>query len=199
VSRIEHPTRLTLIQRVQSQDDDAAWNEFVEFYKSYFYVIIRRMNINASDSEDICQQIFLKVWKQIPKFEYDRERSKFRTWLTTLAHGTAVDYIRKKVRDSNKHDKAQNECETIRSFSQPEIDSMAEKEWKIFITNMALENIRKSFSGKAVQVFEMSMNGQSNESIAEELEIKIESVYLLKNRVKKKITDEIKRLREHYE
>ena len=39
-------TRLTLIQRAQNPDDELAWNEFVEVYKNYIYVIIRQMGIN---------------------------------------------------------------------------------------------------------------------------------------------------------
>ena len=45
-------TRYTLLQRAQDQDDSVAWQEFIDFYKNYIYVIIRSMGINHHDCED---------------------------------------------------------------------------------------------------------------------------------------------------
>ena len=61
----------------------------------------------------------------------------------------------------------------------------AEVEWKNFIIETALNNIRKEFSEKTIRVFEMSLADATSLEISEELELTVESVYTLKKKVKK--------------
>ena len=69
------------------------------------------------------------------------------------------------------------------------------KEWEIYITNMALERIKEQFNGNAIEVFKMSLAGIPVDEIAEKLDIKENTTYRLKNRVKSKLIDEIEKLR----
>ena len=74
-----------------------------------------------------------------------------------------------------------------------------EHEWEIHLTNLALENIAPLFTGKAVDAFRMTLAGKSVEEIAKALDLKDNSVYRLKNRVKERLILEIKHLREELE
>ena len=98
-------TRLTLIQRAMNQEDEQAWNEFVEVYKNYIYVIIRKMNVSKDDCDDLLQQVFVKIWKGFEGFEYGKNRSKFRTWLVGVTHRAVIDYFRKENSLAKKQDK----------------------------------------------------------------------------------------------
>ena len=73
---------------------------------------------------------------------------------------------------------------------------MIEAEWENYVANLAFERIHKAFSGKAIQVFEKSLEGKSVEEIAIELDLQEDSVYKLKNRVKRSLQKEINFLRE---
>jgi len=193
-------TRLTLIQRAQDQSDEAAWSEFVEIYKNYIYVIIRQMGINDKDCEDILQQVLLKLWKTLPDFEYGKNKSKFRTWLGTITHSSTMDFFRRQASQDRRIEGATNAQMThLNTINKPEIEEMAEREWRLYITNLAMNNIEQFFSGKAIDVFKMSIKGQSNQQISEDLGVKLETVYILKNRVKKRLTEEIKQLKAQYE
>jgi RNA polymerase sigma-70 factor (ECF subfamily) len=193
-------TRLTLIQRAQNPNDEMAWNEFVEVYKNYIYVVIRQMGIKDKDCEDILQQVLIKLWKKLPDFEYGKNKSKFRTWLGVITHSTTVDFFRKQSSQNRRlEDATREQVAHLNTIDKPEIEEMAEREWRLYITNLAMANIEQFFSGKAIDVFKMSMKGQSNEKISSDLEIKIDTVYILKNRVKKRLTDEIKQLKSLYE
>lgn len=48
----------------------------------------------GDEAEDIAQDTFLKVWKNLEK--YDPNQSQFRTWLMRIARNTVIDYLRKK-------------------------------------------------------------------------------------------------------
>ena len=193
-------TRLTLIQRAQNPDDEVAWNEFVEVYKNYIYVIVRQMGVNDKDCEDILQQILVKLWKRLPTFEYGVNKSKFRTWLGTISHSTVVDFFRKQSSQNKRIEGAAKEqLDHLSTIDKPEIEEMAEREWRVYITNLAMANIEQFFSGKAIEVFKLSIKGKSTQEISEELEIKMDTVYILKNRVKKRLTEEIKQLKVQFE
>ncbi len=45
-------------------------------------------------AEDITQEVFLKAWKNIRR--YDSTLSKFKTWLLRIARNTCIDYLRKR-------------------------------------------------------------------------------------------------------
>ena len=194
-------TRITLIQRAMKQEDEQAWREFVDVYKNFIYVIIRKMRVKEAAREDILQQVLVKIWQKLPAFEYDKNRAKFRTWIGTITRNTVVEYIRKQVSINKKHESAAYEksLSYLNSITQPEIEQLAEHEWKLYLTNLAMAKVKNFFSGKALEAFNMSIEGIPNEEIAEQLDLKISSVYLLKSRVKKRLRDEIKHLRDELE
>lgn len=193
----QYRTRETLISRVQNQHDEKSWDEFVRVYRRYIYAIIRSMNINEHDTEDILQQVLINLWNSLPKMDYSKI-NRFRSWLSTVTKNCVTDFIRKRTRDANRLERAgQDETLTyLSSIRLPDIDNIAEREWEIHLTNLALENIESLFSGKAIETFRLTLKGLSVEQIAEELDLKENSVYRLKNRVKDRLIQEIMHLRE---
>ncbi|MEI6280640.1 MAG: RNA polymerase sigma factor [bacterium] len=49
---------------------------------------------NKNDAKDITQEIFIKVWKNIRRF--DSEKASFKTWIFTIAKNTVTDFSRKR-------------------------------------------------------------------------------------------------------
>ena len=81
----------------------------------------------------------------------------------------------------------------------PEIDTIADREWEIHLTNLAIKKIEPFFSNKAVETLRLSLKGLSVEEIAAKLELKGNSVYRLKSRVKIRLIEELALLREELE
>lgn len=196
----QYKTRATLIQRVQNQHDEKSWEEFVRVYRRYIYAIIRSMNISEHDTEDILQQVLINLWNSLPKMDYEKI-NRFRSWLSTVTKNCVTDFIRKRTRDANRLEKASKDdtLTYLATIRLPEIDAIAEREWEIHLTNMALDNIEPLFSGKAVAAFRLTLQGKSVEQIAAELDLKENSVYRLKNRVKDRLIQEIMQLRSELE
>jgi RNA polymerase sigma-70 factor (ECF subfamily) len=196
----QYQTRATLIQRVQNQQDEQSWEEFVRVYRRYIYAIIRSMNISEHDTEDILQQVLINLWNNLPKMDYGKI-NRFRSWLSTVTKNCVTDFIRKRIREANRLEKASKDdtLTYLKSIRLPEIDNIAEREWEIHLTNMALENIGPLFSGKAVDAFRLTLEGKSVEEIANQLDLKENSVYRLKNRVKERLIQEIRHLRDELE
>lgn len=57
------------------------------------YNFVYRLVGDSKEAEDITQEVFIKVWRNLKK--YDRERN-FKTWLFAIARNTAIDWLKKK-------------------------------------------------------------------------------------------------------
>ena len=63
-------------------DPDAGFRMIVEKFQERTYWQIRRVTKNHNDTEDILQNVFIKVWKSLPDF---REESALYTWIYRIA------------------------------------------------------------------------------------------------------------------
>lgn len=194
-------TRQTLLQRAKDQDDSKAWEELIDFYKNYIYVIIRSMGIHHHDSEDILQKVSLRMWKGLPKYQYTPGKAKFRGWVSTVTKNAVLAFIDKRKKHAEKLERAEKEntLTYLDSIRLPEIELIAEKEWQIFITTLALENISSHFSEAAIEAFKLYTKGLKVREISQELDIKEDSIYKYITRIKKRFINEIKRLKDESE
>lgn len=190
-------TRQTLIQRAKDQNDEAAWNEFISFYKMFIYYLLNRMNVSLNDMDDLVQEILLTLWKKLDS--YKPEKAKFRTWLSTVIRNTTLNYLKHHNSYKNRTEELKSSLEAMNSFSEPEMDKIVEREWKAYLTNMAMERIKKVFSGHALTAFQTGIDGISAEEAAANLGITVDSVYTLRGRVKKRFVREIRFLMDELE
>jgi len=189
-----YKTRETLLFRVKNQRDDKSWNEFVGYYKNYIYIVARNMNLVHHDAEDILQRVLLKLWEKLPEFEYNTQRGSFRSFLCTIIRNMAIDFIKKKSRMLNTIDG--DEKNTLKKYldevSLPEIEKIAEKEWKLFLANTAWEKVEPTLTDKVKNAYMMLLKGKSLDDVASTLDIQKNTVYVYKLRVIEKIQREIK-------
>ncbi|VGO18039.1 RNA polymerase sigma factor [Pontiella sulfatireligans] len=193
-------TRRTLIERVKNQHDDKSWEEFVRVYQDYIYAIIRRMGISEHDADDLLQQVLINLWNNLPKMDYD-DIKRFRSVLSTVTRHRVIDFMRKRGTDANRLERA-GQDETLSylsSITQSEVDAIADREWEIHLTNLAVAKVEPLFSGQAVKAFRLSLKGLSIEEISQELGLQENSVYRLRNRVKVRLIQEIAQLRKELE
>lgn len=81
-----------LVEKSMDGDLDA-FEELVLLFDKKIYNYCLRMTNNRSDAEDLAQEVFLKVYKNLKNFRKD---SKFSTWIYRIAYNTCVDNYRKK-------------------------------------------------------------------------------------------------------
>ncbi len=71
-------------------------NSFEVLFEKYQYLVKNRiMKIigNSPEVEDLVQEIFYKVFKNIGKYNF--KKSKFSTWISTIAHNATIDFLKK--------------------------------------------------------------------------------------------------------
>ena len=101
------------------QNDINAWEKLVKEYESMVYHIAYRMMQNEQEAKDISQEIFVKVYRNLSKFD---EKSAFSTWLYRIAVNTCIDALRQnKTKQTISWDQhiEQNKNETA-TYQTPE-------------------------------------------------------------------------------
>ncbi len=192
-----YSTRYTLLERAKQQSDSAAWEELIAVYRKYIYVIIRSMGISESDTDDVLQQVLVELWKYLPDYNYDPEKAKFRSWVARVTRNQVISFVRRQKSHLAKLDKAQAEAQEnyLSSIRTPEVEEIATKEWELFISNTAMQNVSKHFSAKAIEAFQLFSAGKKVNEISEILEVKADSIYKYISRIKLKLVEEIQTLR----
>ncbi len=74
---------------------DRAFQFIVHRYQEAIYWHIRRLVVSHDDANDIVQEVFIKVWKALPKFRKD---SSLYTWMYRIATNEALSFLKKKKR-----------------------------------------------------------------------------------------------------
>ena len=185
-------TRQTLLKRARDPNDGDAWEEFVLFYKPFISQILHKMNIGFNDFDDLVQDVLLKLWKGLGK--YDEGKSKFRTWLTSVTRNTVISYFRSRNIRPNNHNSEQIDNHTLQASRDSELENIFEEEWRAYLCNLALGKVKKLFTGNAVKAFTLSQKGKSPLEIADQLGLSKESVPVLTSRVRKRFVAELNSL-----
>jgi RNA polymerase sigma-70 factor (ECF subfamily) len=73
--------------------DAHAWQRLVQSQHRKIYSLCYRFTGSCADAEDLTQEVFLKVYRNLGQF--DVERGSFQTWLTTLTRNLLVDHFRR--------------------------------------------------------------------------------------------------------
>jgi len=73
--------------------DQQAWQQLVVSQHRRIYAICYRFTGSPTDAEDLTQEVFLKLYRNLASF--NAERGSFQTWITTLARNLLVDHFRR--------------------------------------------------------------------------------------------------------
>lgn len=88
-----HKTGDVALIKAVTGGDQRAFEQLVVRYQDSVARFIWRLVPSGEDREEVCQDVFIKVYLNLHKFNFD---SKFSTWLYSIAYRTAVSAGRKK-------------------------------------------------------------------------------------------------------
>ncbi len=79
----------------QPESRNVAFNQLVRKYQEKVYWHIRKMVIDHDDADDLTQEVFLKVWKNLSKFRKD---AQLYTWIYRIATNECLTFLSGKKR-----------------------------------------------------------------------------------------------------
>ena len=86
----QHEADAALAERA-ARGDDRAVRWIVDRHLGPITRFAYRMLGDASEAEDIAQEAFLRLWRELPRWE---PRARLTTWLHKVAHNLCVDRLR---------------------------------------------------------------------------------------------------------
>ena len=75
------------------QGDLRSYDALVTRHRGRIFAMIRNMIHQEADAWDLSQEVFIKAWNALPRFE---ARARFSTWLYRIAHNVVYDWTRKR-------------------------------------------------------------------------------------------------------
>src|SRR6185437_858950 len=74
--------------------EESAFGELTARHLKGVYSFVLKFVGGQHEAEDIAQESFLKVWKNLQNFR--PEKSSFKKWLLRIARNSSIDFLRKK-------------------------------------------------------------------------------------------------------
>jgi RNA polymerase sigma factor (sigma-70 family) len=75
-----------------------AFNLLLKKYQQKIYWHIRRMVIDHDDADDLVQDVFVKIWKNLPGFRND---AQLYTWMYRIATNECITFLNRKKMKNN--------------------------------------------------------------------------------------------------
>jgi RNA polymerase sigma-70 factor (ECF subfamily) len=75
-----------------------AFNLLLKKYQQKIYWHVRRMVVNHDDADDLVQDVFIKIWKNLPGFRSD---AQLYTWMYRIATNECITFLNKKKQKNN--------------------------------------------------------------------------------------------------
>ncbi|MGE8300527.1 RNA polymerase sigma factor [Sphingobacterium paramultivorum] len=89
---------LIIAKFAEESTREEAFRLLLKKYQQKIYWHVRRMVIDHDDADDVVQDIFVKVWKNLVNF---REDSQLYTWLYRIATNECITFLNKKKQKQN--------------------------------------------------------------------------------------------------
>jgi RNA polymerase sigma factor (sigma-70 family) len=129
-------TDLEVIEELKNPlNHERVFRFILKTYKEKMYFQVRKMVIDHDDADDVTQEAFIKIWKNIDKFRGD---SKLYTWLYRIATNEALTFLQKKRKDLSLSDEDNTYLEETLASSQSDTylggDEIADKLQKALLT-----------------------------------------------------------------
>jgi RNA polymerase sigma-70 factor (ECF subfamily) len=154
----------------------------------------RKWGLQASDAEDVTQEVLLKFLAVIKQFRYDPNRS-FRSWLKTVTNRALTDFARARQRITSR-ERGQAELLAQSPDALAELERNFEGAFDGELLGLAMHRVEKRVKPRTWQAFQLTtFEGLSGAEAAQRLDMPVAQLYVAKNRVQKLLQEEILILR----
>jgi RNA polymerase sigma-70 factor (ECF subfamily) len=129
-------------QLINVQTREKAFKELISLYKERLYWHVRKIVISHDDTDDVLQNTFIKIYKNIGKF---KQESKLFSWMYRIATNEAITFINKRSKErkvdisevqehlvSNLENDIYFSGEEIQEILQKAIASLPQKQQLVF-------------------------------------------------------------------
>jgi RNA polymerase sigma-70 factor (ECF subfamily) len=194
------PTRHSLLTRLKDWGDQEGWREFFDTYWRLIYSVARRAGLNEAEAQDVVQETFVVVAKQMPGFRYDPARGSFKAWLHTVIRGRLSRHWRKVRQHPATTAPAaigdDSTGEEPAAEAPPEFEAIWQAEWEQNLMDAALHRVQAKVGARQFLLFSLAaLKGVPVATLRERYDASLAQIYLAKHRVGRVLKAELAKLR----
>ncbi|MCK6483662.1 MAG: sigma-70 family RNA polymerase sigma factor [Phycisphaerae bacterium] len=180
-------TRPSLLSRVRTTSDHAAWTEFESRYGGLIARYCRRRGLQPSDVEDVSQLVMMRLARALRTFEYDPLRGRFRDFVGRVVRNVIIDHFSRPGRAATAVDSSVMAVVSARDES--ETDAVWEQEWIDHHYRLAMKKIAATFEPRSVEIFERIVAGERIDDIAAACGTTAQAVHKIKQRIRDRMKE----------
>ena len=183
---------MSLLNRLRTTPGDAdAWRHFDDLYRPLLTSWLRRHALQPHDVEDVLQDVLTAVVREMPQFQYDPEKGRFRDWLRSIL----VNRLRGFWRERKARPRAIDDVQ-LQVLDQLEAPGSAQahlwdQEHDRHVVSRFLDRVRGDFAPNTWREFECLMNGEKPATVAANLGLSVNAVYMAKSSILKRLREEM--------
>lgn len=179
-----------LIKKI-AKNPESFWEIIDKYDDKLMRYIMRTTDISSIDAENLLQDIFIKIYKNI--FEYD-ERYSFSSWVYRIAHNMIIDNYRKNQKESINisldDEEYKNIIDSLTDWNNPSDDlRRSDIKWCV---QKAISSLKQDY--KEVIVLKC-IEWYSYEEISDILKIPVWTASTLVNRARTQLKESLEKLK----
>jgi RNA polymerase sigma-70 factor (ECF subfamily) len=158
------------------EGDEKSLEILIKKYLNSIYGFIFKNVGDINSAEDITQEVFIRIWKNLKKFDQKKE---FKPWIFQIAKNASIDYLRKKKSipfSRFENDKGQNVLTENLSDNSPNLLKILNDKKGLMIIMEALPEKDKNL---------LNLRHKDGLSFKEIADITKESVNTIKSRYRR--------------
>ena len=186
-------TRSSVIRAVADTENEAAWQRLFDLYAGFVFSIARSKGLKEEDADDVVQIVFADLARNLPTFQYDRAKGKFRSYLTGLVHWRVKDKLKAGMRDSELKAAFWEEAKAAATDD----DGFSEREWQQAALEEALRRIKPEVRPEHYAAFVAStVEGQDTETVMNLYGLSRDNLYQIRTRLTAKLRETVAKVLE---
>ncbi|EDM27472.1 probable RNA polymerase sigma-H factor [Lentisphaera araneosa HTCC2155] len=187
-------TRRTLLQKL-NMGSQVAWDDFDQTYRKLILLRGRDRGLSNDELDDLVQIVLINIFKSNSIFKYDGSKGRFRDYLKTIIDRRSFDLIRKRKNALESLNELGDKGIVLSSDDHEVAEKHWEEEWQKHLLEQAIEYISAEVQPQSITIFRMlAQDHMAPEQVAEELDINVDAVYVVKHRMMKRIKPVLKQL-----
>jgi RNA polymerase sigma-70 factor (ECF subfamily) len=184
---------------VKDPADELAWREFVEFYSPLIFRWAKRSGLQDADAEEATSRVLLRLYRYLPNFDYDPSRGRFRAYISRTLKSAISEMFREWRHIARTTEDTHGQLLLrLQQYPDAATDLLAElEEEQEFHRWRAAKRLAQKRCDKehVWQAWSLTKEHQkSPKEAAEQLGIKLATLYMYVSRVNTYVREEFEKL-----
>ncbi len=158
-------TQEELLQLIYKKDEKA-FTHIYDMYSKSLFAVINVLMKNREEAEDVLQEVFVKIWKNIDS--YNDSKGRFYTWILNIARNTTIDKLRSKNFNNSQKNLSADNFVHILEDSNKLVN---------LVDSIGIQEFVKKLKPKCIQIIDLLFfKGYTQQEASDELAIPLGTV-----------------------